>query len=94
MSLRSLLFKSIQNTKRLIKSSDIFARKIMFTYKGRDKFSTMIGGCTSIMIIITILVYLIILLNVMVNKNSTNIMFFVYLITPEITQIKLKVAKF
>lgn len=43
--------------KTFLKSIDYFSRKFTFTYKGKDKYNTVLGGC------ITILAFIIIVIN-------------------------------
>ena len=69
MRFRQFLSSTVQNSKLLIKGSDIFAKRIMFTYEGRHTFSTLLGGWTSIFIVVTVLVYMMMLLNIMINNK-------------------------
>ena len=77
MSIRNLLFGSLIRIKKAIKDSDIFAQKIMFTYKGKSSFSTVIGGLASILIITLILIYWGVLLNIMINRKLYVLLFYI-----------------
>ena len=40
-----------------IRSSDGFARPVQFTYKGEDEFTTTLGGVSSIITLVMIILY-------------------------------------
>ena len=55
-----------------VRRFDLFAQRIMFTYKGESSFSTFIGGFVSLVIFAVIGVYSAFLLQVMVNRGNSN----------------------
>ena len=56
-----------------VTSLDQFSNKIVFTYNGKSKFKTFIGGCYSIGMFMIIVAYAYILGNIMLNRSRSNI---------------------
>ena len=57
---------------RQISSLDIYGKTITFTYKGKEKYNTFIGGMTTLAIMSVMLVYAIRLVLIVINRKDTN----------------------
>ena len=57
---------------RQVSSLDIYGKTITFTYKGKEKYNTFIGGMTTLAIMSVMLVYAIRLLLIVINRKDTN----------------------
>ena len=45
---------------KLLRSADMFGAPINFTYKGEPLFTTRVGGCATILLCLTLFIYLIV----------------------------------
>ena len=45
---------------KLLRSADMFGAPINFTYKGKPLFTTRVGGCATILLCLTLSIYLIV----------------------------------
>ena len=50
------IFSTIKNT---IRDQDVFAIPVLMTYKGRTAFTTVLGGCMTILLVLFLLMYFI-----------------------------------
>ena len=55
-----------------VRRFDLFSQKIMFTYKGESSFSTFLGGFISLIILAIVTAYTGVLMQTMVNRQSSN----------------------
>ena len=55
-----------------IKQLDIYGKTITFTYKGKEQYTTYLGGFMSIMIKLLILAFGVSILSNMINRRNTN----------------------
>ena len=60
-----------QWTANMIRSYDHFASPVSLTFKGKKRFSTIIGGFFSLLMILIVLCYGGILINILINKSET-----------------------
>ena len=68
MDLRS----KIAWVRRKIKQTDMFGKNITFTYKGRDKYTTLLGGLTSIVILAFMFACAVSFFLHMINREESN----------------------
>ena len=54
-----------------VKANDFYGQQITFTYKGEDRYRTLIGGCASAFIKIILLIYGCALVTVVLNRSDT-----------------------
>ena len=57
--------------KNKIKQCDVFSQPVELSYKGQTKYSTFIGGCASLIIIIVMVIYATSLLIALVYRSET-----------------------
>ena len=65
--------KAVKKVKTLLKTIDIFAKPILLTYKGQEKFRTSFGGGLSICVIILIVSLFGYNLRDLINRNKTDV---------------------
>ena len=55
-----------------IKKFDLFSQRIMFTYKGKSSFATLLGGSVSLAIFSIVGVFTVFLFQSMINRQKSN----------------------
>ena len=72
MKLDQIVSNFATSVSNSIKKLDLFSQRIMFTYKGKSSFATLLGGSVSLAIFLMVGVYTVFLFQTMINRQKSN----------------------
>ena len=72
LNLNSNFSKAMYYIQVGFRNFDLYGRPVVLTYKGKEKFKTFLGGFVSFWILLLIFSYMVLLLQLMIEKGGTS----------------------